>query len=191
MNNRPDDNAMAPPPRFRRARSVLVALLFVGLAVIALDIILMAKFSVSILGREAQGFHISGQVVDENGKPVPNAHVVICVSEAVVLPYPKDLAYGVVADGQGRFDVLHDVGFAIDRRMSVAASGPGDLYGGQGISDPSKVNRTWEAADIVVPVLANTGFVDKARYRYDTFSPRQRIIFLGGGWKPVYHENME
>jgi hypothetical protein len=161
---------------------VLIVLLLV-----AAEHLASSLFEVSFVGRDVHGFHVTGVVVnDRDGSPVPSAHVIIQVGTAEFINSSKR-CFGVIAGDDGKFSVQQDVPYAIRSTFTVAAAGPGNLYGvASATSPPSEGGRV--VGEVIIRLISQSSAeMKRTRYEYDTFcdycTPGKNLQFVGKGWE--------
>jgi hypothetical protein len=95
--------------------------------------------------------------------------------------------FGVIAGDDGKFAVQYDLPYAIRSTFTVAAAGPGNLYGV--VSATSSLSEGGRVVgDVVVRLnVQSSAEMKRTRYQYDTFcdycTPGKNLQFVGKGWE--------
>lgn len=150
---------------------------------VGLEVFFETQFGHRLFLPNARRVTITGQIVDQEGNPVPRSHVVI--STRVALIEGNTRCFGVVSDDDGQYeaDIHSDEPLSFD--ISVIAAGPGDLYGGVG--NPL-THTSWSTltsrAEIQLAPLPKV-LLSNPNYRYQMFqksSCPSGLKFLDKGW---------
>ncbi len=163
-------------------RPFAIAILIAAVCLFGINAVVKRSWPITLVWPDAHGFHISGQVVDESGVPVAEAHVVIVISQGGYVLYDSKTGYGILADSNGRFEANLKTDYSLAHRFSILVAGPNDLYAEKGFEDPT-IKDGILTEDILItlsPKPDSRG--DDTRYKYSTFRPIDLIEFLGPSW---------
>ncbi len=133
----------------------------------------------------------TGQVLDDQGRGVPYAHVIVIAWRPGVKATQR--CFGLVADETGYFQAKIQSKEPLQQRLMIVAAGQGDMYGAAQNVSPSVSDGVLRANVTVTVTPLPMEKSRRNRYRYDTFCPlcppEWALQFLDEGWKPVFRDS--